>query len=451
MPLPLTSRLLPDGTLRLETPRVFLPLLKPARFKGARGGRGGAKSHFVAERLIAKGIAQHTRAACLREYQSSIKESVKTLLEDKIRQFGVNHMFTATEAEIRGPNDSLYVFKGLHDYVSRPGGGPAANIKSLEGFTDAWGEEAQTFSTRSLQILTPTFRGRPDMEMQPELWFTWNPGRETDPIERFFNENAGDPDFTCVTTTYKDNPWFEASGLRRDMERDKARDYATYAHIWLGEYLTRSEAHVFSIWTVERFETPSDARIYFGADWGFANDPSTLVRCWKRGHDLFVDYEAHMIGCRIEQHPALWMTVPESKKWRIRADSARPELIDYMRRRGFNVVPAIKGKDSVEEGITFLQGYDIHIHERCQHTAGEFLTYKYKIDPRSDEILPQLIDWNDHCIDALRYALEGERRGGRPLIIPPAELQKFANTPMQDRFAGVSAAMVTRNRFARAR
>lgn len=445
--MPPLSRILPDGTLDLATPRVFLPLLRPARYKGARGGRGGAKSHFVAERLIASCFERHQRIACLREYQSSIKESVKTLLEDKIAQFGQEHEFEVTESEIRRPaNGSLIVFKGLHDYVSKPGGGPAAGIKSLEGFTQAWVEEAQTISKRSLEILTPTFRGRPNNPTKPEMWFTWNPGRETDPIEQFFNENEGDSDFVCVHSTFADNPWFEASGLRRDMERDRARDPAKYAHVWLGQYLTRSEAQVFRNWSIEEFETPDDARLFYGADWGFANDPTTLVRCWIRGHDLFVDHEAYAVGCRIEQTPALFLTVPGAKKWHIRADSARPETIDYMRGRGFKIVPAIKGKDSVEDGIEFLKTYDITIHPRCQYTIGEFITYSWKVDPRTDEVLPQLVDKNNHCIDALRYALEEERNGARPLIASHELLRKFASVPVRNRFASVP-----RNRFARAR
>lgn len=400
--------------------------------------------------MIGDCISTHQRIACLREYQSSIKESVKTLLEDKIKQFDQQHAFQTTDAEIRGPNDSLFTFKGLHDYASKPGGGPAAGIKSLEGYTRAWVEEAQTISNRSLEILTPTFRGRPGDETAPELWFTWNPGRATDPIEAFFNHNKEDPDFICITSTYADNPWFEASGLRRDMERDKARDYAKYAHVWLGQYLTRSEAQVFRNWRVEAFETPEDARFYFGADWGFANDPTVLIRCWIRGTELMVDREAYAVGCSIEQTPALFASIPGAKKWRIRADSARPETIDYVKRRGFNITPSIKGKDSVDDGIEFLKSYDIVIHPRCHHTIDEFLTYSWKTDPHTDEVLPILVDKDNHVIDSLRYAVEDERHKARPFILPPEVLQQFVARP-RDRFTPNAMGMGTRNRFARNR
>jgi phage terminase large subunit len=209
--------------LRIKTPRVFVPLLKPARFKGVRGGRGSGKSHFFAERLVAEAIAGHIRAACLREVQNSIKDSVKQLLEDKINGFGVADLFSCTENEIRGPNDSLFVFKGLRNHT-------VASIKSLEGFNRAWVEEAQTISQKSLEILTPTLRA-PDAEIR----FSWNPERKQDPVEVFFAENADDPNFVLVHANWSDNPWFPP-GLRIDMERDKANDPDKYEHVWEGQY-----------------------------------------------------------------------------------------------------------------------------------------------------------------------------------------------------------------------
>ena len=446
-----TSGLNDDGDLRLATPRAFLPLLRPARFKGARGGRDSGKSHFIAECVIADCIEDHHRVACLREFQSAIRESVKTLLEDKIRQFRQESKFVVTDAEIRGPHDSLIVFKGLHTGTGSTG--TAGGLQSLEGFTRAWVEEAQTISKRSLTILEPTFRGKPGVATKPELWFSWNPIRADDPIEEFFNENEGDPDFACVTVTYADNPWFEESGLRGSMERMRRRDSAKYAHVYLGEYLKRSQEQVFQDVETAVFDTPDDARFYFGADWGFSQDPTVLVRMFLRGHDLYIDYEAYQVGCKLDDIPALFMKVPGSKglrgrpKPQIRADSARPETIDHLKDRGFNIVPAIKGKDSVEDGIEFLKDFHIVIHERCTHTIDEFARYSWKVDQRTDEILPVLVDKANHTIDSVRYALEQVRHAGSPLILSPAALRKFAGQPTHNRFLQSQQ----RNRFARVR
>lgn len=398
--------------LDIATPRVFVPLLEPKRFKGAKGGRGGAKSHFFAERLVEEMVCTHIRAACVREVQNSIKDSVKQLLEDKINLFGVSDEFDITDREIRGPNDGLIIFRGLQNHT-------ATSIKSLEGFNRCWVEEAQTISQRSLDLLTPTFR------KGSELSFSWNPALATDPVDRLFSENKDDPDFECVHVTYADNPWFPDE-LRRDMERDRRRDPEKYAHIWLGEYQRNSEARVFRNWKVEEFDTPDDARFYYGADWGFSVDPTVLVRAFVEGRTLYVDAEVYQVGCEIDRTPDLFDKIEGSRKWPIRADSARPETISYMQRHGFpRLVPANKGAGSVEDGIEFLKSYDIVVHPRCRHTADELALYAYKTDKLTGEVLPVLEDKKNHVIDALRYAVE-LLRGAQPLKVSSEAVRRTA-------------------------
>jgi len=106
------------SSLTIETPRAFLPLLGEHRFKGAKGGRGSGKSHFVAEMLIEECVMSHQRIACLRETQTSLEDSVKRLLSDKIKALGVESLFVEKEFEIIGPNDSLFIFKGLQRHTA---------------------------------------------------------------------------------------------------------------------------------------------------------------------------------------------------------------------------------------------------------------------------------------------------------------------------------------------
>ena len=405
--------------LDIQTPRAFAPLLRPARYKGARGGRGSGKSHFFAEQLVEEAVFGHVRAACLREVQNSIKDSSKQLIEDKIGKLGVPHLFKITETEIRGPHDSLFIFRGLQNHT-------ATSIKSLEGFNRAWIDEAQTISQRSLDIATPTFRA-PGTEMR----FSWNPLKPTDPIERFFTENEADPNFILVTANYDDNPWFP-EGLRADMERDRRRDPDKYAHTWLGAYHRNSEARVFRNWTVEEFDTPEDAVFRFGADWGFSTDPTVLTRCYVQGRKLYVDREAYQVGCEIDHTPKLFESIPGARKWTITADSARPETVSYMRRQGFQIRSAIKGQGSLEDGVEFLRSYDIIVHPRCKHTADELALYSYKTDPLTNEILPVLEDKDNHLIDALRYALEGLRRAAKPDAKPAAPPKRDGYMPSNE-------------------
>jgi len=228
-------------------------------------------------------------------------------------------------------------------------------------------------------------------------------------------------DATVLKVNFHDNPWFP-DVLRDEMEYDKRRDPDKYQHVWMGSYLTNSNTRVFKNWRVEDFEAPADAIHRLGADWGFAVDPTTLVRCHLIGRTLYIDHEAYMVGCEIVNTPELFMTVPESEKWPIVADSARPETISHMKKNGFpKIMTAVKGPKSIEEGIEFLKNYDIVVHPRCIHTIDELTLYSYKTDPLTGRILPVLEDKKNHVIDALRYACEAVRRSSaaKPAVFTP--------------------------------
>ena len=386
------------STLQIPTPRAFLPLLRPNRYKGAHGGRGSGKSHFFAEALVERCIERRTLAVCIREIQKSLEQSVKRLIEDKIEALGVGPLFHVKEAEIETPSGGLVIFQGMQNHT-------AESIKSLEGYDLAWVEEAQSLSQRSLDLLRPTIR-----KDDSELWFSWNPSQATDPVEQLLRGPNRITEAAVVRANYRDNPWFP-DVLRKEMEWDRARDPDKYAHIWLGEYQRNSEARVFRNWRTDHFETPDDVRFYFGADWGFSVDPTVLIRCYIVGRTLYVDREVYQVGCPIDRTPGLFRTMPGSDKWPITADSARPETIDYVRRHGYpRIVAAVKGQGSVEDGIEFLKNYDILVHPRCRHTIDELTMYSWKTDKLTGEVLPVLEDKKNHVIDALRYAVEGVRR-----------------------------------------
>ena len=384
--------------LVIQTPEVFEPLLQPYRYKGAWGGRGSGKSHFFAELLIEDSIREKIDAVCLREVQKSLKFSVKKLLESKIANMNAGAYFEVQNEQIKSKHGGVIIFQGMQDHTSD-------SIKSLEGFKRAWFEEAQSASQRSLDLLRPTIRAPGS-----ELWFSWNPNLATDPIDVLLRGDNLPPGSQVVKANYKDNPWLPAE-LLAEMEYDKKRDPDKYAHIWLGEYQRNSEARVFRNWKIEEFERPAGTVHRLGADWGFSVDPSVLVRCDIEGNRLYVDYEAYSVGCEIVNLPELFMGVPESEKWPITADSARPETISHMQRNGFpKIRAAIKGAKSLEEGVEFLKSFDIVVHPRCIHTIDELTLYSYKTDPLTGLVLPILADKDNHMIDALRYACEGARR-----------------------------------------
>lgn len=381
------------------------------RYFAIRGGRGSSKSRSVASALVIRSIQKPLRILCTREIQKSIKDSVKRLLDDEIERLQLQDFFQSTDTEIRGKNGSLFIFAGLRSNID--------SIKSMEGIDIAWCEESQTISQSSLDTLIPTIR-----QDGSQIIFTWNPKHKTDPVDVMFMGETIPPKTKLLIVNHSDNPWFP-DVLKDELEYDRARDPGKYAHIWLGEYLVNSEATVFKNWSIEEFERPPGTIFRLGADFGFSKDPTVLIRCSVEGKRIYFDYEAYMVGCEIDLTPDLFDRVPESRKWFITADSARPETISYLRNHGFpKINSATKGAGSVEDGIEFMRSYDLIVHPRCTHLIDELTLYSYKIDKLTNEILPVLEDKDNHVIDSARYAIEGIRKA-----IVPKDKQSAARIP----------------------
>ncbi len=408
--------------LDIPTPRAYVPLLSKARYKGAHGGRGSGKSHFFASLWAEENITRKADCVCLREVQKDLKFSVKKLLESKIADMNAGSYFEVQDRIIKSRAGGVTIFEGMQNHT-------ADSIKSLESFDIAWFEEAHRASDRSLTILRPTIR-----KPGSQLWFSWNPERPDDPIDKLLRGDKPPPDAIVVKTSYRDNP-FLSPEIVAELENDRVRDPEKFRWVWEGEYLTHSNARVFRNWRVEEFDVDPSWTLRQGADWGFSIDPSVLVQCAIVGRTLYITYEAHMVGCEIDMLPTLFMTVPDSEKWPIIADSARPETISYMQRNGFRkMVPAIKGARSLEEGVEFLKSFDIVVHPRCRHTIEELTMYAYRIDELTGDVMPVLEDKNNHVIDALRYACEGARRATKSPKKQTQELDEFGN-PIRGAYA----------------
>lgn len=404
--------------IKPKVARWAVPLIAPRRYKGAKGGRSGGKSHQLMELAVAKMAAEPDfKVACIREVQKSIRFSVKSLMEAKIREMGVAHLFDIQELVIKRIGGSgVAIFEGMQDHT-------ADSIKGLESFDLALVDEANALSERSLRLLRPTLR-----KEGSELWFAWNPENESDPVDVMFRDNAGHPDFVLVHVNITDNPFVSQTALdeyNRDRElalsqmKADPNAWERFRHTWLGEYNARSDRFIFRNWRIAEMEPPPRAVWFYGVDFGFSQDPTAALRCCLIGdRTLYIDHEAVQVGVPMEGLPALLAKVPEIYKWPVTADSARPETIDYLRRNGVpRIRGARKGKGSVEDGITFLQGLDIVAHPRCVNLAAEFQAYSYVVDKRTGQILPVPEDANNHGIDALRYATERLHRKGK--LLPP--------------------------------
>lgn len=399
---PLTYLDVPSLVLNKE--HVFSDLhYKQARYKVYWGGRGSAKSWAIAEALVRKAAALPVRILCVREYQNSIKDSSHKLLKDTIARLGLQSWFTVTDKSITSRCGAEFMFKGL--FSNEDG------IKSTEGVDIVWVEEAHSVSEASWRSLTPTIR-----KDGSEIWVCFNLRTEQDPAYQRFVVNRR-TDSIVHKVNYDSNPYF-GGVLRQEMEDDKARDFHLYEHIWLGYPLKISKAIIFSDKYTSEVIDPvlhkQADRMLLGADFGFAQDPSTLLRMFIIDRTLYIEHEAYGVGVELDDMPAFYDRVPGARLWPIKADGARPETISYLRRQGFNISAAAKWDGSVKDGITHMRGFTkIVVDPRCTGTLNEMRLYSYKVDSKQvDEsgqpmVLPVIVDKWNHCIDAARYGLDG--------------------------------------------
>lgn len=420
--------------MALNRRRVELPgsigflLEERARYKCLFGGRGGMKSTSVAMALLLLGAQNKLKILCAREFQNSIKESVHSLLEEQVEALGLRGSFyDVRSTTIVGRNGTEFLFTGLRQHS-------VTTLKSFHGADICWVEEAEVISEKSWRVLTPTIR-RPGSE----IWVTFNPAQDDDPTYLRFVANQKDgttpkpgaivaedkswrssPDtpaaqrYIVQRVYWWQNKWLseESKAEAREMRRT---DPEAYMHVWEGETWTRSNAQVMhGKWVIDQF-VPVTGMVwqnenwggpYFGADWGFAKDPTVLLKLWIHGRTLYIEHEAYKVGCELDDTPALFDGVPGARSHRIYADNARPETISHIKGKGFDIEPCEKWSGSVEDGIAFLRSFDkIVIHPRCKHTITEARLYSYKTDRLSGNVLPEVLDKHNHCWDAARYGL----------------------------------------------
>lgn len=387
---------------QVEIPDAFLPVFEPplgaVQYRGAWGGRGSSKSYTCALMASVFGVSEKLRILCTREYQSSIRESFHAELKAAISE----HEFLANFYDvgvdyIRGLNGTEFIFRGLHRNTS--------SIKSLAKIDITIVEEAEEVPEAAwLDLEATIFRNS-----KSELWVIWNPLTSGSPVDKRFRLDAPE-NARIIEINHNDNPFFP-EGLEILRKREQERlDPATYAHVWEGAYLENSDAQVLSgkVQVKEFTAQASWDGPYFGADWGFAQDPTAAVRCWVNDETLYVDYEAGKVGLEIDQTAQFLIDrMPDVAMHNLRGDSARPETISYLKRHGLPRTESVKKwPGSVEDGIAHMRSYKaIVIHPRCTETVKETRLYSYKVDRLSGDIMPAVVDAHNHYIDAVRYAV----------------------------------------------
>lgn len=392
------------------------------------GGRDARKSWSISEALVRRANALQRRVLCTRQYQNSISDSVHRLLADMIERLGLEHRFDVTATSIKNPyTGSEFIFKGLQ----KP-----REIKSTEGIDDLWVAEAQDVTAESWEILEPTIR-----KEGSQIIVDFNVTSEDTPTHGRFVTNPP-PGAVVRMVNYDQNP-FLSQRSKDKIEHLKRVDFEGYRHIYLGVPRKQSDAIIFRNWEVAGFADDlymeairKGGRIFIGMDHGFANDPYAIVRFFILDECLYIEHEA--FGWKTEfagqmkkglkpgdpdrgELEQLLDTIPDVRRWPIKADNSRPETISFIRGKGYNATAAEKWDGCVEDGIAHIQGFrKVIIHPRCRYMQEEARMYRFKvdqkqIDPRTGApmVLPVVVDAWNHGWDAVRYGLDGhiQRRG----------------------------------------
>jgi phage terminase large subunit len=387
---------------RIQLPPKLVPMFTAPRgsvqYRAPHGGRGSAKSFSCALMASVFGYAEPLRILCTREFQASIKESFHAELKAAIASYPwlAAHYDVGVDY-LRGRNGTEFIFRGLRQGIN--------SIKSLAKIDLTIVEEAEDVPEASWLALEATVFRQPGSE----LWPIWNPRLDGSPVDKRMRKN---PPANAIVTevNWSDNPFFPA-GLDTLRRREQERlDPATYHHVWEGGYLVNSEAQVLAgKWRVAEFD-PLDSwdGPYQGGDFGYAQDPTAAVRCYIHGDTLYVSHEAGGRAIELDGIGAkVTAEIPGFDQYVSRWDSASPGSISIIGRSG---VPKAQGAPkwpgSVDDGIRFLRSFrEIVIHPRCKATIAEARLYSYKVDRLTGDILPVLVDANNHYIDAIRYAV----------------------------------------------
>ena len=379
-----------EKTIVIDIPIEYKRLFdKDWRESAIYGGRYSLKSHTVARYLLLRARMEKTRIGCFREFQNSISESSHQLLADLIKQYKLNDFKVNDKSIINEITGSDFIFKGLWNNEQ--------SIKSIEGIDIAWVEEAQTITEESIEVLTPTIR-----KPGSQIIYTYNRLLEDDPVhKRLVLE--GRPNTLVINVNYDiaDKYGMLPDVIRNEIEDDKIKRPLLYKHKWLGEP-SNTERKIYRDWaTID--EIPHEARLVrYGLDFGYSNDPTAIVAVYYCNGGYIFDEITYLKGllnsqiADILKNQEMAITV---------ADSAEPKSIDEIALYGVSIIPTIKGKDSVNQGIQYVQGQRISVTKRSKNIIDEYKKYLWKLD--KDGRITNIPDGGyDHTLDAIRYAMQ---------------------------------------------
>ena len=396
------------------------------RYRVVKGSRGSKKSKTAAHWYIYNMMKyKWANLLVVRQVAGTLADSCRADLIWAIRKQGVTHLWDIPKAKLEltyKPTGQKIMFRGLDDPLK------VTSVAVSNGMLSwLWVEEAyQVVNEADFDVLDESIRGMDDMEELTDLersqvfkqiTLTLNPWNASHWIKARFFDGPPDPDILAITTTYKLNEWLDTSDLRL-FEKMKIRNPKRYRVAGLGEWGV-TEGIIFDNWEVARVDLLKLIKerphivICSGLDFGFSQDPA-YFGVWAIDLQSAEIFQAYELSERGLVNKALFKKIVASGYYKelITADCADPKSIEELRSYGLRMEPSYKGKDSINSGIQFLQGFKMWIDPRCKVMREELGTYVWGTK-KDGSPTGKPIDSNNHGMDAMRYALQ------RYIVTPP--------------------------------
>jgi phage terminase large subunit len=372
-----------------------------SRYFIVTGGRGSSKSFSVTTFLLL--LTNESNHVILFTRYTLVSASISIIPEfiEKIELMGLESEFIITKDEIINKNtNSKIIFKG----IKTSSGTQTANLKSLQGVTTWVLDEAEeltdedVFDKIDLSIRHKTKQNRVILILNPTTkeHFIYNKFFESKGIEA--GSTLVNGDCTYIHTTYLDNIKNLSPSFLNQVEYIKQRRPEKYKHTILGGWLDKAEGVIFNNWTIGEFIEASPS--VYGQDFGFSNDPTTLVQTSVDKTNKKIYLKLHLYQAGLITSEIININKRIAGNSLIVADSAEPRLIREIKLSGVNIIEAVKGQGSVTHGISLLQDYDLIVDADSIDLHKELNNYCW-LEKKSNTP----IDNHNHAIDAIRYAV----------------------------------------------
>lgn len=397
-----------DGVRKRVNPYYWPLMWDQHRFLVFRGGAGSGKSVFAAQKLLVRLMREydaHHKFAILRKVMNTHRHSTFALFCSLIHEWGWADHFAISKSNLEitcTVTGGQLIFLGLDD---------VEKLKSIAGITGVWIEEATEITEADLEQINLRLRGH--TRYYKQIMLSFNPISATHFLKRRFYDTPQHGQTRTVLTTYRDNHFLDPE-YAQVLEGLKDRDHQLW-RIYARGLWGVLRGLIYKPWPIIEDWPKAFGSTCYGLDWGF-NDPMALVRVDKRDGAYYVTELFYQTGRTtadlIAELPGLGVSMTDP----VYCDSAEPDRIEEMCRAGYNAIPAHKAQGSLKAGISMLQAAKIYSRPQNTNLTAEVSTYKWRED-KDGRLLEEPTDFNNHALDALRYAIYTHHMHGTGIAV----------------------------------